>query len=129
MSSPFDAANAARATPQTFMAATPLTALKPTALVTHLPRCQHPLLFRRTGRDPASDPFGDAFSMPWLEWEKYLPGVRGSGDGLADLEMAGAGPSSGMVFGPRRGILETLIRIACIGTAKRCIGSKHFQAF
>jgi ubiquitin-protein ligase len=108
MSSPYDAASAARTPALQTFPATPLTATKfaVAAVAPHLPRCQHPLLFRRAGRDPASDPFGDAFNMPWLEWEKYLPGAR-DGPGIlaggVDVEMGGA---AGMVFGPRRGILR-----------------------
>ena len=85
--------------------ATPLTATKfaVAAVAPHLPRCQHPLLFRRAGRDPASDPFGDAFNMPWLEWEKYLPGAR---DGPGILAGGVDVDEGGMVFGPRRGILR-----------------------
>jgi hypothetical protein len=109
MSSPYDAMSTARNPVLQTFPGTPLTATKfavATTAAPHLPRCQHPLLFRRAGRDPASDPFGDAFSMPWLEWEKYLPGAR-DGPGIlaegADVEMVEA---RGMVFGPRRGILR-----------------------
>lgn len=103
MSSPFDAASAARTPALQTFPVTPLTVTKfaVAAMAPQLPRCQHPLLFQRSRRNPASDPFGDAFSMPWLEWEKYLPGSRGGS--AADVFM---GEASRAMAGPRRGIMR-----------------------
>jgi ubiquitin-conjugating enzyme len=69
-----------------------------------LPRFQNPLISSiTTKRDPLNDPFSVSFSMPWLNWEKFLPG-KPPEDPFEDKSSTSAvlkAPSE-----PRRGIFR-----------------------
>jgi ubiquitin-protein ligase len=44
----------------------------PLLTTTSLPRYENPLSHIQSDRDPSNDPFSSSFTMPWLQWEKFL---------------------------------------------------------